>query len=632
MAKIPEKIGKYKVVDRIATGGMGAVYKAEHPTLSRYVIVKKLTLRGDASMRERFRREAQIMMDFTSDYIVNVYDHFREGSSYYIVLEYVDGPSLETLLRKERYIPEYLALRIFRASCRALQYAHERGVVHRDIKPGNILISREGNVKLVDFGIASIHGGENEENLTREGMTLGTPSYMPPEQYENSRNVDKRADIYAMGVMLYEMTTGKKPFSNTFNAEAIRRIQQGKYTKPRKHNPQISGKTQRLIRRCMKAKPDRRFQTMERVLHRVDRVIGRQAKQSDVQIVADSLAGTGTPPQGPNRRRRAVVSLVAIAVLALAGAAGYGYYAGYHYEYLYPDEYGALQVSVRMPRGAKAPEDVYVAAQLFHDDGEEIPAVEDGQLHFTRDPLQSTEDSFVLRSQKLYIPAGSYRLKVTAEQDLVWRSIFLRPRSMQRESGVGEARRISVNALPPPALPLNLRFRATDRATGERLSSPFEVDYRAGGRWVELTDEVRSELETGTVHRFRFRAEGFYREEYSLLVEPYQSDLLVEADLTPYPAVLRLLGDTDGGELLVNGSRQYLRGGRQVELVAVPQLDAENDGPLELTLLPGEHRITLRRGSAEASETLRLESQERARLRVEYNAEMQDLQLAGDEE
>jgi hypothetical protein len=244
-----------------------------------------------------------------------------------------------------------------------------------------------------------------------------------------------------------------------------------------------------------------------------------------------------------------------------------------------------------------------------------------------------------MRSQKLYLPAGAYRVKVMAEQDLVWRSLFLQPRSMQRESAVGEARRIRVDALPPPALPLNLRFRATNRATGERISVPFEIDYRAGGRWVELTRELREDMRTGTVHRFRFRAEGFYREDYSLMVQPYQSDLLVEADLTPYPATVSLVGDLAGTEILVNDSRQYLRGGRQVALVAVPQpgdratgSGTAGGGSVELTLLPGRHRMTLRRGGSEVTEELRLDSQEHASLRVEYDADSQQLEVEGDDE
>jgi serine/threonine-protein kinase len=625
MAKLPAKIGKYKVVEQIASGGMGAVYKAEHPTLSRYVIIKKLTLRGDASMRERFKREAQIMMDFTSDYIVNVYDHFREGSSYYIVLEYVDGPSLETLLRKERYLPEHVALRIFRSSCRALQYAHERGVVHRDIKPGNILISTDGQVKLVDFGIASIHGGESEDNLTREGMTLGTPSYMPPEQYADSRSVDKRADIYAMGVMLYEMTTGKKPFPNSLSAEAIRKIQQGKYTKPRKHNPKISPATQRLVKRCMRVKPERRFQSMTAILERLEKVTDRRVRIPDSQIVGDFLKGKGAPVKSASPRRRVTAALATLLLLILAGGAGYGYLGGYHYEYLYPDEYGALRVQVRLPKGGKAPEDLYVEARVFIDDNDTIPAVEDAAFRFRHDPQQETENTVVFRSQKLYLPTDTYRLKIMAEQDLVWRSFLLRPRTEQRRRAqTAEARQVTVEAGPPPELPLSVSLSATNRATGEPLAVPFAVDINRNGGWLELTPELRAELTTGAVHRFRFRANGFFEEEYALLVEPYQTDLAVDADLTPYPAVVRIEGAGEGTSLRVDGGERYVRGGRRAAVEAVPQPAGE---PVELRLLPGERRITLARGDASASATLRLAPLDSRVLGISFDEQSETLEI-----
>ena len=236
MSRIPPQIGKYRVLSLIAEGGMGAVYKAEHPTLNRFVALKKLSLRGSASFAERFRREARIMMDFKNERIVDVYDHFKEKSSYYIVEEYVDGVSLDRLIRRDRYLPDQTALLIFLECCRALKYAHDQGVVHRDIKPANILISRSGQVKLSDFGIATSTEGE-EETLTREGMTLGTLPYMAPEQIRNSRNVDRRADIYAMGAMLYEMVTGKSPFPRSFTPETVHLIQKGKYLPPGQAQP-----------------------------------------------------------------------------------------------------------------------------------------------------------------------------------------------------------------------------------------------------------------------------------------------------------------------------------------------------------------------------------------------------------
>ena len=149
------KVGKYEVIGKVAQGGMGALYKARHPTLNRIVLLKRLDLRGVGGAVERFRREARLMMDFKNDHIVQVHDHFKEGSHYYIVEEYVDGISLDELIRRERYLSADAAVLILYEVAKALQYAHERGVIHRDIKPGNILISRQGDVKLADFGIAT---------------------------------------------------------------------------------------------------------------------------------------------------------------------------------------------------------------------------------------------------------------------------------------------------------------------------------------------------------------------------------------------------------------------------------------------------------------------------------------------
>ncbi|MCK4514792.1 MAG: serine/threonine protein kinase, partial [Spirochaetaceae bacterium] len=150
MARLPDQIGKYDVVDRIGKGGMGMVYKARHPTLDRFVILKKLAVSGDAAMRERFRREAEIMIDFRTDYVVDVYDHFRHNSSDYIALEFVDGGSLDAILERERYLPRDVALLIVRDCCRGLEYVHSKGVVHRDVKPGNVILGRDGSVKLLD--------------------------------------------------------------------------------------------------------------------------------------------------------------------------------------------------------------------------------------------------------------------------------------------------------------------------------------------------------------------------------------------------------------------------------------------------------------------------------------------------
>ena len=151
-----ETIGKYKNCTKIATGGMGAVYLATHPELKRKVVIKKLILKsGGAAIRERFKREARILSELSSPYVVRMFDYFTEGRANYIVLEFVDGMSLDKLIEKQVSLPPELALLIFLDACLGLKNAHSKDIVHRDIKPGNILISKRAEVKLADFGIAS---------------------------------------------------------------------------------------------------------------------------------------------------------------------------------------------------------------------------------------------------------------------------------------------------------------------------------------------------------------------------------------------------------------------------------------------------------------------------------------------
>lgn len=209
-SEIPEMIGKYKVQGIIAKGGMGVVYKAIHPSLKRYVVIKKMTARNKSGNAERFKKEAQILLDLQSPYIVHLFDYFTEGGYRYMVEELVDGYALDKLVNRQCALPVPLAMLIMQDSCFALKYAHSKEIVHRDIKPGNILISKRGEIKLADFGIAS--DSQEEDTLTQSGVALGTPAYMPPEQFENSATVDSRADIYALGIMLYEMITGTKPY------------------------------------------------------------------------------------------------------------------------------------------------------------------------------------------------------------------------------------------------------------------------------------------------------------------------------------------------------------------------------------------------------------------------------------
>ena len=533
MARLPDKIGKYKVVSQVATGGMGAVYKAEHPTLDRYVIIKKLTLRGDSAIRERFRREAQLMMDFKNDYIVDVYDHFREGAYYHIVLEYVDGVSLEQLLRRERYLPEEIALLILRDTCRALQYAHKRGVVHRDIKPGNILIANNGQVKLVDFGVASIHD-DAQDSLTKEGMTLGTPAYMPPEQFHNTHSVDKRADVYAVGVMLYEMLTGKKPYPGSMTAEAIRLIQHGKYTRPRKLNPKISRFAARLIRICMRVKRKRRYQSLDPVIRLLDKRTAYKNAADPAVRLQQFIAGTWRPPVRPSRVKRAPAIAAALLAPALVATGIYAYHSGYYHELIHADEYGAANLMVRVERNGREPQDLGLRATVYEVSNSVVGDEAYVVTGFRERSEHESADYRVVSSERLYLPAGSYRAKFEAADTVFWRSFDVAPRREQRTSTRwADGRRVEAVLETPDSEPLRIRTRVVDAATGRRMLDGYTVRVRLRGLWRDLEEVEPEALQSGQAYRFRVTAEGYEPQEYNLRFERHQSRLVLDAELQP---------------------------------------------------------------------------------------------------
>ncbi len=213
-----ERVGRafpnLEVTELIGRGGMGFVFKARQPHLDRFVALKLLPdkLAKDPQFAERFNREGKVLARLNHPNIVSVYDFGRTDDFYFLMMEYVDGVNLRQAMRAGRFSPPE-ALSVVPTICEALQYAHEQGILHRDIKPENILLDTRGNVKIADFGIAKLVGEDTMGNvtLTNTGSALGTPHYMAPEQLENPSEVDHRADIYSLGVVLYEMLTGELP-------------------------------------------------------------------------------------------------------------------------------------------------------------------------------------------------------------------------------------------------------------------------------------------------------------------------------------------------------------------------------------------------------------------------------------
>ena len=220
---IGKVIGSYKIVGQLGKGGMGVVYRAQDMALARPAALKLLPqhLVDDEDVIKRFGREARASARLNHPNIVTIYGVGRHENLYFIAMELIDGKPLDVLIKEKGKFETREALEIIQQSADALAEAHGHGIIHRDIKPQNIMLDKSGRVRVMDFGLA-LSGFENTK-LTATGMTMGTPQYMSPEQWEDSK-VDARSDIYSLGITLYEMLAGAPPFDANTPLALMRKV------------------------------------------------------------------------------------------------------------------------------------------------------------------------------------------------------------------------------------------------------------------------------------------------------------------------------------------------------------------------------------------------------------------------
>jgi tRNA A-37 threonylcarbamoyl transferase component Bud32 len=371
--------GRYEVEKVLGAGGMGLVYKAKHVVLGKALAVKvlKQEVTRDEGVMARFRREAQSASAVGSPHICEVSDFgsLPDGSAYFI-MEYLDGPSLTKAMEDERPMAAPRIAIIAKQLCDALGAAHERGIVHRDLKPDNVHLVRQGKrtdfVKVLDFGIAKV-GGAADKKLTQAGQVFGTPHYMSPEQC-SGRDVDHRTDIYAVGVMLYEMACGTVPFDADNLMGILTKHVYEQPIPPRELPPPVNvpAGLEAIILKCLAKKPDQRYQSMYELRSDLDiwseggtplavmetldptglsvtaSMIGRPSPNISVPAMTMSPATPAVVHEAPPKRTGLIV--LAVIGLLLMGAAAF---AG---AFLFFGPQNGEQVAQRDPEPIASPE------------------------------------------------------------------------------------------------------------------------------------------------------------------------------------------------------------------------------------------------------------------------------------
>jgi len=311
------KFGRFEVRGELGRGGMGIVYAAIDATLGREVALKVLPASGDVERRRRFMREARSAAAVTHAGIATVYDVGEQDGAVFIAMERVRGKTLRVWLDEQTEIPIVEAQRIARSIARTLAKAHEQGVVHRDLKPENAMLTDDGDVKLLDFGLAKLVGPSLSENGsttdTQEGRIMGTPCYMSPEQ-ARGLTVDARSDVFSFGVMLYELLTKRRPFIGATSVDLLASITRDEPTAVRELAPSISPEVARVVTRCLRKDPADRYADARALAKDLDAACATNGETISLQTISEVREKPEeTKKNGLSRKLSSLAAVAAIA-------------------------------------------------------------------------------------------------------------------------------------------------------------------------------------------------------------------------------------------------------------------------------------------------------------------------------
>jgi len=331
---VPESIGGCRIEKKIGEGGMGSVYLGRHKTLdiprAVKILPKHIDLK-DPEYSQRFFREARIAARLRHPNLVQVHECGAEEGYYYLVMDYVEGPTCRELVEREGKLDWKEAVRITRQTAQGLEYAASKGIIHRDVTPGNIIIDSDGTARITDLGLAK-ETAADATGLTRSGASLGTPYYMSPEQINSARDVDFRTDIYSLGATLYHMVCGKVPYTGTTFEVMTKQVREP-LPSPKIHVPDLPDALCDVIRKMMAKSPNDRYNNYQELVDDLDRLVRGErvsaAGFTDLSMVTATVpdgAGVDTSQEktvisNPRRQHSNKPLIIAIVVGALIAVA-----------------------------------------------------------------------------------------------------------------------------------------------------------------------------------------------------------------------------------------------------------------------------------------------------------------------
>lgn len=564
-------IKDYKITAVIGEGGMGKVYRAIHPTLKREIILKELKIR-DKETRDRFLREATVMLDFRHENIVQFYDHFKEGTSTYIAMEYVRGGALNNIIQSAGKIAPNLALFILYQAALGLYHAHTKKVVHRDVKPHNILISENGDVKIIDFGIAAQKSeNQKDNNLTATGTIIGTPAYMSPEQFSSSKEVSYQSDIYSLGVVFYEMITGIRPFKNEFSSEVMDAISRGKYKPVKKIVKGVPGIVNKVLAKSFNPNVKKRYKTLYPLIKTLKSYFSKfnvyELKASLKLLVKGEKNERAYPYYTRHKesikRKRTTTSIVLL-LLLISCVSFYVFKTGKIYETLLSGNYGKIIFSFN--KANMNEENIFIKI----DNVFEKAKFKNGQTDF---------------SKVYYLTKGYHEISINSGSYKTTRKINVIPYNMQsknKETKDGEKIHVTVHNLMPKEVMLSLRFWNQLKSDeylfqfdnySETVSEALKNEETAVIIWdavrnrnITLKDYVTGKLSGNA------QAPFYSNKEYAFIVTGFEKDgikydtkrfklkfgldertVVAHIPLAPTPSLLIVNSDSKSLPLTING-------------------------------------------------------------------------------